>query len=97
MLRGGLDLAVQFVVAKRLLPATRQPTGARARTFGLTALATAAVVAAALMPGLSSRIIVVATALAAFAGLGWTHMLDSDDRSYVRGLVVRASARFRVA
>jgi len=97
MLRGGLDLAVQFVVAKRLLPATSQPAGARARTFGLTALATAALVAAALMPGLSSRIIVVATALAAFAGLGWTHMLDSDDRSYLRGLVVRASARFRVA
>jgi hypothetical protein len=88
---------VQFVVARRLLPDTTKQPGARARTFGLAGLMTAALVATALMPGLSSRIIVVATALAVFAGLGWTHMLDSDDRSYVRGLVVRASARFRVA
>jgi O-antigen/teichoic acid export membrane protein len=97
MLRGGLDLAVQFVVAKRLLPVTTKPAGALARTFALAGVATAALVAAALMPGLSSRVIVVVTALTVFAGLGWTHMLDSDDRSYVRGLVVRASARFRVA
>lgn len=97
MLRGGLDLAVQYVVATRLLPTMQHVAGARARTIAIGGLAIAALVAAAVVPSLSSRIVVAVTALAAFTGLGWTHMLDSDDRSYIRGLVVRASARFRVA
>lgn len=97
MLRGGLDLAVQFVVARRLLPSTSHGIEAAARTVAIGGFAAAALTAAALVPGLSSRVVVVATALTAFGVLGWTHMLDSDDRSYIRSILVRASARFRVA
>jgi hypothetical protein len=48
--------------------------------------------AAAFVPGLSSRVVVVVAVLVAFGVLGWTHMLDIDDRSYIRGLAVRALA-----
>jgi hypothetical protein len=44
------------------------------------------------VPGLSSRVVVVVAVLVAFGVLGWTHMLDIDDRSYIRGLAVRALA-----
>jgi len=97
MLRGGLDLVVQFVVATRLLPARRQVAGAYARAFGAGGFAASAFAAAAFVPGLSSRVVIVVAALAAFGVLGWTQMLDPDDRSYIRGLATRASARFRVA
>jgi O-antigen/teichoic acid export membrane protein len=97
MLRGGLDLVVQFIVATRLLPAGRDVAGAYARVLGAGGFAASAFAAAAFIPGLSSRVVLVVAALAAFGVLGWTHMLDPDDRSYIRGLATRASARFRVA
>jgi hypothetical protein len=96
MLRGGLDLVVQFMVARRLLPA-RRDVAVHARTIAVTGFAVSAFAAAAFVPGLSSRVVIVVAALAAFGVLGWTHMLDADDRSYIRGLAVRASAHFRVA
>jgi O-antigen/teichoic acid export membrane protein len=97
MLRGGLDLVVQFIVATRLLPAKRQVAGVRARTLAVGGFAASAFVVAALVPGLSMRAFVVVAALLAFGVLGWTHMLDADDRSYIRQVVTRASARFRMA
>jgi O-antigen/teichoic acid export membrane protein len=97
MLRGGLDLVVQFVVATTLLPARKQVAGVRARTFAVAGFAASAFAAAAFIPGLATRAVVVAVTLPAFGILGWTHMLDADDRSYVRAVVTRASARFRVA
>jgi len=97
MLRGGLDLVVQFIVATRLLPAKRQVAGVRARTLAVGGFAASAFAVAALVPGLSMRAFVVVAALFAFGVLGWTHMLDADDRSYIRQVVTRASARFRMA
>jgi len=96
-LRGGLDLAAQFVVATRLLPTRTWVSGAAARALAAAAFAAAAFAAAAFVPGLSSRVIVVVAALTAFGALGWTRMLDADDRAYIKGLATRASARFRVA
>jgi hypothetical protein len=63
----------------------------------VTGFAASAFAAVAFVPGLSSRVVIVVAVLAAFGVLGWTHMLDADDRSYIRGIAVRASARFRVA
>jgi hypothetical protein len=80
-----------------LLPSTSHGIDIAARTLAVGGFAAAALTGAAFVPGLSSRVVVVATALAAFGMLGWTHMLDSDDRSYIRSIAVRASARFRVA
>jgi hypothetical protein len=97
MLRGGVDLAAQFVVATRLLPARREVSGVRARALAVTGFAASAFAASAFVSGLSSRVAIVVAALAAFAVTGWTYMLDGQDRSYIRGLAVRASARFRVA
>ena len=97
MLRGGLDLVVQFIVATTLLPARTQVAGVRARTLAVAGFAASAFAAAAFIPGLAIRAVVVVVALLAFAVLGWTHMLDADDRSYIRAIMSRASARFRVA
>ena len=97
MLRGGLDLVVQFVVATRLLPARGQVAGIGARALGIAGFTASAFAAVAFIPGLSSRVVVVIAALLAFGGLGWTRLLDSDDRSYIRGIMMRASARFRIA
>jgi len=97
MLRGGLDLVVQFIVATTLLPARKQAAGVRARTLAVSGFAASTFVAAALIPGLATRAVMVVVALAAFGVLGWTHMIDADDRSYIRGIMSRASARFRIA
>jgi O-antigen/teichoic acid export membrane protein len=96
-MRGGLDLVVQSIVATQLLPGRRQVGGVVARVLGVAGFAALAFAAVAFIPRLSSRAVVVVAALLAVAVLGWNHMLDSDDRSYIRGIVVRASARFRVA
>jgi O-antigen/teichoic acid export membrane protein len=99
MLRGGLDMVVQYVVAARLLPRTHKAgvasVGARALAAG--GLAASAFAAPVLISGLSSRTAVVAMTLAAFARLGWSYMLDHEERAYVRHLATRATARFRVA
>jgi len=97
MLRGGLDLVVQFIVATTLLPARKQAAGVRARTLAVAGFAASTFVAAALIPGLATRAVMVVVALAAFGVLGWTHILDADDRSYILGIMSRASARFRIA
>jgi O-antigen/teichoic acid export membrane protein len=92
MLRGGFDLVAQFVVATRVLPARRRAAEVGARALAVGGFSASAFAAAALVPGLSSRVVVVVAVLVAFGVLGWTHMLDIDDRSYIRGLAVRALA-----
>jgi O-antigen/teichoic acid export membrane protein len=92
MLRGGFDLVAQFVVATRVLPARRRAAEVGARALAVGGFSAAAFAAAAFVPGLSSRVVVVVAVLVAFGVLGWTHMLDIDDRSYIRGLAVRALA-----
>jgi hypothetical protein len=59
-----------------------------------TAFAFAAI---ALIPGLPSRAVVVLVILAVFLPLGWARVLDSDERAQVRGIALRATARFRLA
>jgi O-antigen/teichoic acid export membrane protein len=98
MARGGFDMAVQFVVAARLLPRAQVATAA----FGVRAvmaggLAAATLAAAAIIPSLSTRAVAVVIMLSAFGVLGWIHMLDPEDRSFVRRLAMRATARFRIA
>jgi O-antigen/teichoic acid export membrane protein len=100
MLRGGFDLLAQFIVANRLLPhPTRAVPASETNTNTLIAgvFATFAFAAAALVPGLASRTMVVLVTLAAFVALGWTRVLDRDERAYARNIVHRASARFRIA
>jgi O-antigen/teichoic acid export membrane protein len=99
MLRGGFDLAAQFVVAKRLLPARVASAGGDARINALVggAFAAIAFAAAALLPGLPSRAAVVLLVLVAFVALGWTRLLDDDERAYVRGIAMRATTRIRTA
>jgi O-antigen/teichoic acid export membrane protein len=101
-LRGGLDLLIQCVVARRLLPAPapeiritigdQRGTAVVASGFALFGFA-----AAAIAPTLSARTIVVVLVLVAFGALGWTRMLDPQERAYARRFVHRATARFRTA
>jgi O-antigen/teichoic acid export membrane protein len=102
MLRGGFDLAAQFVVANRLLSAraahglTAAGDG-RINTLVAGVFAAIAFAAAALLPGLPSRAFLVLLVLVAFVFLGWTRLLDGDARAYVRDIALRATARIRVA
>ena len=50
-----------------------------------------------MVPGLASRAAVVFLVLVAFVALGWTRVLDADERAYARAIATRATARFRVA
>jgi hypothetical protein len=101
MLRGGFDMAVQYVVAKRLLPDQAQRVESdqvdRATAVAAAAFAAASFAAAAFVPTLAARLLLVIASLAGFAVLAWTRLLDSDERLYVRGWADRATARFRVA
>ena len=95
MLRGGFDLVAQLVVANRLLPERSSTSRADALlSGGFTAIAFAA---AAFVPGLPPRAAVVSFALVAFVALGWTRVLDAEERAYARDVVARATARLRVA
>jgi O-antigen/teichoic acid export membrane protein len=100
MLRGGFDMAVQYVVAKRLMAsAERGESGAFAPATAVAAAAFAALsfAAAALIPTLGARALLVVVSLAGFVLLAWTRLLNADERIYVRGWAHRATARFRVA
>ena len=102
MLRGGFDLVAQFVVAKHLLAApiahaaTADDDG-RINAFMAGTLAAIAFAASALLPGLPSRAAVVLISLVVFVALGWTRVLDANERAYARDIVLRATARFRIA
>ena len=101
MLRGGFDLAAQYVVAITLLPGRRADPSHAGRVNGdaLVAVSFTSIVlaAAAMVPGLASRAAVVFLVLVAFVALGWTRVLDADERAYARAIATRATARFRVA
>ena len=101
MLRGGFDMAVQYVVARRLLPrqAARIESDEFDRGSAIAAAAFAAVsfTAVALIPAFSARFFLAAASLAGFAMLAWMRILDSDERMFVRSWADRATARFRVA
>jgi len=99
MLRGGFDLALQYVVATRLLPAAntqgqqREP-GSLLLAAGFPAFAFATVT---LAPTMASRATVVVIYLAIFTVIASKRVLDREERSYLRGMVHRATARFRTA
>jgi O-antigen/teichoic acid export membrane protein len=101
MFRGGLDMAIQYFVAKHLLP--NHALNGEAREFdratavSAAAFAALSFAAAALVPTLGARLLVVVASLTGFVVLAWTRLLNADERIYVRAWANRASARFRVA
>ena len=101
MLRGGVDFLAQWIVARHLLRQPSDPPWGTEQRRGDTIVATAFIGAAfasvALVPGVGARAALVLLALMIFAGFGWTRFLEPDERSYVRGLLHRASARLRTA
>jgi O-antigen/teichoic acid export membrane protein len=99
MLRGGFDLVAQSIVAMQLLPARTGATltavaGGKMNALIGSAFAAIAFTAAAMLPGLAARVVVVVFALAAFVTLAWTRVLDNDERAYAREIALRATARF---
>ncbi len=98
MLRGGFDFVVQYVVAKRLLPANPHNEATEHGTVlfsaGFPAFAFATVT---LAPGVGSRLAVVLIYLSVFWFVAWKRVLDHDEQTYVRGMVHRATARLRTA
>jgi O-antigen/teichoic acid export membrane protein len=97
MLRGGFDLAAQFLVANHLLPERGGASRVNSNALIAVGFAVITFAGAALVPGLPTRAAVVFLALVAFVALGWTRILDAEQRAYARDIAARATARFRIA
>lgn len=101
-LRGGLDLLIQFLVARQLLPTPVRDVRLDGKLGGLNvivpgALAAIGFAAAAFAPTLAARALTVLSFLVLFGVLAWTRMLDPQERAYARDVAQRATARFRIA
>lgn len=80
-LRAATDGLALMVATAALLPAAEQ---AVVRMLKLTGLTLAVLWLAALPAALEARLAIAALALAAFAIAGWTMLLDSGERNFVR-------------